>query len=140
MSGGITGPARKRRRAAPPGPWAVASALDKLSNFFVDVAAAGLTSRRGPCAMPHEVQMELEGHLAQLSHEQKRHVFTIISEQTELDLDQEDDEGAFVDVDVGTLDAVTLWKLHAYIYSRLCFGPILARAHGLRYEGGVFLA
>ncbi len=137
-TGGNTEPAHKRARAA--APWAVASALNELSNFFVDVAAAGLSSRRGPCAMPREVQMALEEHAAQLNEEQKHHVFAIISEQTELDLDQEDDEGAFVDVDFGTLDPVTLWKLHAYIYSRLCFGPILARTHGLRYEGGVFLA
>ena len=124
---GNTEPAQARGR--PPGR---SPAPRRAEQFFVDVAAAGLGSAAAP--VPCARGPDGAGRTRRSSTRQKQHVFAIISEQTELDLDQEDDEGAFVDVDFGTLDAVTLWKLHAYIYSRLCFGPMLARTHGLRYE------
>ena len=114
-------------------------ALSEISNFFVDVADVGATARREPFPMPREVQAELEERVGELGAEQHRHVYAIISERTALHMDREDAEGAFVDVDFGTLEPATLWKLHAYVYSRLAFGPMLARTHGLRYEGGVFL-
>ena len=129
---GMAEPARKRSRD-------VGRALSEISNFFVDVAAVGATARREPFPMPREVQAELEERVAELGAEQHRHVYAIISERTALHMDREDAEGAFVDVDFGTLEPATLWKLHAYVYSRLVFGPMLARTHGLRYEGGVFL-
>lgn len=98
------------------------STLDELGRKVAQAARLGVAATRD---MTAEERAKLHQMASQLSERQLQTVWDLIDETHPLELDNADEEGSYLDLDLDQLDDYTLWVVHAYVLFVTVFKGII---------------
>ena len=98
------------------------STLDELGRKVAEAARLGVAATR---EMTAEERAKLHQMASQLSERQLQTVWDLIEETHPLELNNTDEQGSYLDLDLDELDDYTLWVVHAYVLFVTVFAGII---------------
>ena len=101
------------------------ASLERLARTAAEAVRRGGAPTR---EMTPQERAHLHQVASQLSEPQLQTVWDLIDETHPLQLSGEDEEGAYMDLDLDDLENDVLWVVHAYAYTVTVFASLFASA------------